>query len=153
MVFAPAGRLLVVHVACPAVSVPRHIGPDELAKPTDPVAVPALPDTASVKVTFWPAVEGLSDDVRLNVGVTGPPGAAAATPHASISTRRVSVVGVRLTFTRIRSVVNAPNVTVRFTRLLPATLPRSTHAEPFQPSTVKSMGPRFVNVIASVGWI
>jgi hypothetical protein len=51
----------------------------------------------------------------------------------------------------MRSVAKAVKLTVRLTRLLPVTVPNVTHAEPFQPSTLKSVVPQVPKVIVSVG--
>src|SRR4051812_36155295 len=75
-----------------------------------------------------------------------PPGS-----HASISTRRETPPNAPVMLTRIRSVVVCANVTVRFTRLLPVTLPTTTHADPFHVSTVNAVRPYVVKVVASVG--
>ena len=44
-----------------------------------------------------------------------------------------------VTFTRILLVVKALKLTVRFTRLLPVTLPSVTHCVPSQPCTLKAV--------------
>ena len=56
-----------------------------------------------------------------------------------------------VTLMRMRLVVKAEKLTVRLTRLLPLTLPRFTHAEPFQPCTVNAVIPYRLKVIVSVG--
>src|SRR2546430_2369040 len=96
----------------------------------------------AVNVTFWPAFDGLSEELTATVGVGS---------EGGVSTTRDRLVGVRLMFTRMRSVVNAVKFTLRFTRLLPVTVPSGTHEIPSKPSTVKSRTPSALNVIASLG--
>ena len=61
---------------------------------------------------------------------------AAVDVHASISVTRDQIPSFDPVMnTRIRSVVYGVNDTVRFTRLLPLTVPSVTHAAPFQACT------------------
>jgi hypothetical protein len=54
-------------------------------------------------------------------------------------------------FTRMRSVENGVNVTLRLTSRLPLNVASVTHAVPYKPWTLKSLMPRSENVIVSVG--
>src|SRR5688572_13685825 len=76
---------------------------------------------------------------------------AAEVAQASTSVMRAWFERPIVTFTRIRSVVKAANVTVRLTNALPVTVARVTQLEPFQPCTEKSRKPYRENVMVSVG--
>src|SRR6185437_4318896 len=78
-------------------------------------------------------------------------GAAGYSPHASISVMRVQLASAWVTLMRIRSVGNGVNVTLRLTRLLPATVASVTQLVPLYPCTWKSVMPRSENVVVSVG--
>src|SRR6185437_9118465 len=64
-------------------------------------------------------------------------GAAGYSPHASISVMRVQLASAWVTLMRIRSVGNGVNVTLRLTRLLPATVASVTQLVPLYPCTWK----------------
>ena len=75
----------------------------------------------------------------------------AATPQASISMMRAHESGEAVARTRMRLVVKGAKVMVRFTRLLPVTVPSVTQPAPFQPSTTNPVSPYWLKVIVSVG--
>jgi len=64
----PADSAAVARVACPegsSIPVPNTLGPS--LKVTFPVGCPPLELTLAVKVTDWPNVDGLSDEVKVVV--------------------------------------------------------------------------------------
>jgi hypothetical protein len=66
MVWLPPGRLLVEKVAAPLplrVPVPRVVLPS--VKVTVPVGVPPAEETVAVKVTGWPKVEGVREELTV----------------------------------------------------------------------------------------
>src|SRR6185437_12535567 len=71
--------------------------------------------------------------------------------HASTSVMRVQLASAWVTLMRMRSVGNGVNVTLRLTRLLPATVASVTQLVPLYPCTWKSVMPRSENVVVSVG--
>ena len=62
-------------------------------------------------------------------------------------------VSARVTYTRIREVVSAPNTNWRHTSVLPVTVPpgMGSHVLPVQYCTSKSRKPYRLNVIVGVG--
>src|ERR1700719_4139340 len=141
MLWVPALRLLVLHVAILLLAVPvgRATAPQPASaapsavKATLPVG--ALPITVAVKVTLAPRLDGLAEEVSAVVDD------ALLAVHASTSVMRDQVLSALVMLMRIRSVVYGEKFTVRLTRLLPLTVPSATQLAPSQPCTVKSVTP------------
>jgi len=68
MLCGPVVNATVVNIACPEVlsgPVPNAVTPS--LKITFPVGTPPLEITVAVKVTDWPSVDGLNDEVKVVV--------------------------------------------------------------------------------------
>jgi hypothetical protein len=140
MLWTPTARLLILQAAVRMLPTPvRATAPHPVSatlfseKRTLPVGLD--PVIEAMNVTEATAGAGLPELVN-DVVVVGKPVAAAV--QASISMMREYEARALVTLTRMRSVVNAGNATLRLTRLLPLTAASVTHAEPFQPCTEKS---------------
>ncbi len=99
-------------------------------------------------MTDCPTVDGFADETSAVVVDAGP---AAPVVHASISVRREFLFSALVMRMRMRSVETAAKVTVRLTRLFPATVATLTQAAPVQRCTWKSVTPYWAKVMASVG--
>jgi hypothetical protein len=123
MLWVPTLKALVVQIRRPAVAAAARvtalqplIALPSLAKATVPVGL--LPVTVAVKVTLVPATAGLAELPAWSCWRQASP----PTPQASISVIARVAAERAVTLIRMRSVVNAAKLTVRFTRLLPLTL-------------------------------
>src|SRR5260221_102183 len=143
MLCAATVRLAVEHAAVRVLPLPVNATAEHPVidvPPSVKLALPvgATPVTDAVNVTLPPANNGFAELATVVVVGVGPP---PPEVHASISVTRENPPMAPVTLTRMRSVVVAVKFTVRLTRLLPATVPRVTHALPFQPCTWKSVTP------------
>src|SRR5450432_348416 len=143
MLCVPVLKALVVHCAVlllplPANETAEQVAMDAPASVKLMLPVGAVPATVAVNVTAEPAVDGLAELASVVVDGAGP---SAAVPHASTSVMREKEASAAVTLMRMRLVVYGAKLTLRFTRLLPVTLPSVTHADPFQPCTLNAVTP------------
>src|SRR5436190_19977276 len=133
----PTPRLLIMQLAVlglPTASVPaaQPIGLPFSVKVTLPLA--ALPLTDALSVMLPPSCAGFAELASVVVLATGLPGAPAL--HASISVSREKEASALVMVMRIALTLAAAKLTVRLTRVLPATgAPSAIQLPPASPST------------------